>query len=250
MLRVSRRLPSKPGRQMPIAPSARKLVLAVAVCLSSLPAFGAVTPDDIRQAAQDVLSSARFQTELPADAEPTPTTQIDQERRWRLDLPEGLSGIARLLMWVLVAAGGVLLAIFLINEIGTYRLRTRDGRRTNDVSSADGQAAESRGGNGASLAEADRLAAEGRYSEAVHMLLLDCLAQLRRLRFESTIVPSLTSREVLGRLTLSERAAGALSAIVSAVELSHFGGRVPGESDYLACRQNYLSVADENAGAA
>ncbi len=210
------------------------------------PALAAPSDEEIREAVETVLADSRFQSELPNEAEPAEIIE-QPESGWRFDLPDGVFGLARLLMWVLVGAGGVLLAVFIINEVTSLRLRLR-GR----APQADGSAAAVPGRNGdpgssTSLDEADRLAGEGRYGEALHMLLLDCIAQLRRMRFDSLIAPSLTSREVASRLSLPEQASGALSAIVSAVELSHFGGRDADATDYQQCRDRYLQIATATA---
>lgn len=232
----------------------RSLWLKIAACgvvlavLAGPAAFAAPQNDEIREAARTVLSDRRFQTELPGDAQPTGPASESRDD-WRLDLPEGLFGVARLLMWVLVAVGGVLAAIFVINEITSFRLRSRGSARDDFAQPADAGAAAGQTGPGTSLDAADRLAGDGRFAEALHMLLLDCIAQLRRLRFESLIVPSLTSREVVGRLDLPESSTKALTAIVSAVEVSHFGGREPDESDYRSCRESYLQIARDSVGA-
>lgn len=208
------------------------------------------TAEEIRAAVETVLSDGRYQTELPNGARPE-EPEIAESPPWRFEMPDGLSGLARLLMWILVGAGAVLAAIFVITEISSFRRRPRGGASRAEHGPAPGDAA---GGGpkaaGTSLDEADRLAREGRHADALHMLLLDCIAQLRRLRFEGLIAPSLTSREVASRLSLPEQSANALSTIVSAVELTHFGGRVPDESDYLRCRQSYLQVARDHAEAA
>ena len=144
-------------------------------------------------------------------------------------------------MWLLVGAGALLLVIFVINEVSSFALRRRGQSAQPDEPSTPAGTAAAGNRSSLSLDEADRLAREGRYAEALHMLLLDCFAQLRRLRFDAVIAPSLTSRELTRRLTLPEPSARALAAIVSAVELSHFGGRLPGEDEYRRCRQGLPS---------
>lgn len=208
------------------------------------PALAAPSDEEIREAVETVLADGRFQSELPNEAEPAEI--IDQsEPRWRFDLPDGVFGLARLLMWVLVGALGVLLAVFIINELTSLRLRGRAPQTDGSATAVPGRNGDP--GSSTSLDEADRLAREGRYAEALHMLLLDCIAHLRRLRFDSLIAPSLTSREVASRLSLPEQASGALSAIVSAVELSHFGGRDADAADYQRCREGYLQIATAGA---
>ena len=244
--RPSRRIPP-PGLSPALLLLACGLFLFLVAGLH--PALAAPTDDEITEAVAVVLSDGRFQTELPNDARPAEAVSAPGSR-WRFDLPDGLTGLARLLMWVLVAAGGVLLAIFVINEISSFRLRPRGSAQRPDAGAATAGLEGGEAVHRTSLEAADQLARDGRYAEALHMLLLDCIAQLRRLRFDSLIAPSLTSREVASRLSLPEQSAEALSAIVSAVELSHFGGRVPGEGDYASCRESYFRVAGDSVGAA
>ncbi len=223
------------------------LLLAVVAC--PLSAFAASTDEEIRDAVESVLADNRFQTELPNDAKSI-EAEVDTGPRWRFELPDGLSGLAKLLMWMLIAAGSVLVVIFVVNELASLRRRSRDGAQWAEdaIAKAERHAAEP--GSRTSLEAADRLARNGQYAEALHMLLLDCIAQLRRLRFESLIAPSMTSRELASRLSLPEPSARALSSMVSAVELSHFGGRQPEEQDYANCRESYLRVASESGGGA
>ena len=86
------------------------------------------------------------------------------------------------------------------------------------------------------LGSAEELAAAGRYAEAIHLLLLETLSALSR---AFRLAPSLTSREIAGRVLLSARAREALLALVEAVEISRFGGSPAGEPDYRACRERF-----------
>jgi hypothetical protein len=84
----------------------------------------------------------------------------------------------------------------------------------------------------AALGPAEALAADGRFAEAVHRLLIDALAFLAA-RASHSIPRSWTSREILGALRLTPTAREALRALVDAVEISRFGGRPVGEADWL-----------------
>lgn len=57
------------------------------------------------------------------------------------------------------------------------------------------------------------------------------------------MAPSLTSREILTRLSLAEGVKSALGRIVAVVERIHFGGREASEADYRNCRVDYRSLA-------
>jgi hypothetical protein len=99
------------------------------------------------------------------------------------------------------------------------------------------------------VGDADELARAGRYTEAIHTLLLRTLIEL--VRATRTRVPaSLTSREIMARVPLVPAARTALYALVSAVELSYFGDEVPGAADYERCRGEFQRFAEAYRGAA
>jgi hypothetical protein len=87
-------------------------------------------------------------------------------------------------------------------------------------------------------AEAEDLAGEGRFVEAMHVLLLRSLDEMRR-RLALEFKESLTSREILAHAPLCARGRGALSAIIQAVERSYFGGSAGRYEDYVACRSHF-----------
>lgn len=89
--------------------------------------------------------------------------------------------------------------------------------------------------------EADDLASRGQYREAMHVLLLKSLAEIR-LRLGTSFAVSLTSREILRKVSLPQDGTGALGAIVQSVEQTYFGGRPAGHEDYLGCRQEFETL--------
>src|SRR6266446_1397805 len=90
------------------------------------------------------------------------------------------------------------------------------------------------------LEDAESLARQGRFGEAIHAVLLRWLADLARSGAIPARAPSLTSRELLRReTTLVAEARGALGSLVVAVERVHFGGRPAGLQEYEACAAQY-----------
>ncbi len=79
--------------------------------------------------------------------------------------------------------------------------------------------------------EAIRLAAEGRYAEAVHALLLAAIRHFAE-RSRVAIQPSRTSRELVRLLPLGAEAREAFADLVRTVELSLFGGAPVGQEEY------------------
>lgn len=92
------------------------------------------------------------------------------------------------------------------------------------------------------LSDADALAAQGRYDEAVHLLLLRSIGDIDG-RLPNTVRPALTARDIAGLSRLPEAARPAFSRIARAVETSLFGGRSVDEATFLDCRQAYEAFA-------
>jgi len=193
-----------------------------------------VTPEGVRQATERVYSSGDYQTELPQEEPP----QV-----WEpLHVPDIVKDILWILLWTLLIVGGLLLLFYLVTALPSLqeRLKRRaaeqDPLRVRPIATdADRERFD------LALGEADRLARQGAFGEALHLLLLYCLNELRR-RFGLGLPPALTSREILGLSVLPEIRRTGLAVIVSAVEVSHFGGRPVDEATYLSCRERCEDV--------
>jgi hypothetical protein len=92
------------------------------------------------------------------------------------------------------------------------------------------------------LGAADELAARGRFVEAMHVLLLQALAEIRR-RLDEQFADSLTSREILRSKALSDELRRPLRDVVNRVEWSYFGEHPAARDDYLACRMSFNALA-------
>lgn len=92
------------------------------------------------------------------------------------------------------------------------------------------------------LAEADRLAAEGSFAEAAHILLIRSVEDIRERR-PHLVAPSFTSRDIAGSNGLPEAARAAFRPIVAQVERSLFGGRPLDAEAFAACRRSYENFA-------
>ncbi|MES1158657.1 MAG: hypothetical protein ABUL42_02065 [Terricaulis silvestris] len=92
------------------------------------------------------------------------------------------------------------------------------------------------------LEEADRLAREGRYSEAVRVLLHRSIDDMER-NFPISISTAMTSREIASIERLSAQARDVFSRIALAVEISLFGGRDLNAQQYQDCRSLYEGFA-------
>jgi hypothetical protein len=85
---------------------------------------------------------------------------------------------------------------------------------------------------------ADRLAAQGRITEAMHALLLGTIGELKRQK-GLTVPESHTSREIVQFLGLGPLAGQCLGDIVATVEPTWFGGLAPDLGQYQALRRKF-----------
>lgn len=92
------------------------------------------------------------------------------------------------------------------------------------------------------LADADRLAAEGRYDEATHLLLLRSVNQIATAR-PDWVPPSSTARELARLPALPDAARHAFLTISERVERSLFALRALERSDWEAARAAYAEFA-------
>jgi len=92
------------------------------------------------------------------------------------------------------------------------------------------------------LEDADRLAAEGRYDEAVHLLLQRSVGHIAEAR-PDWLRPASTAREITAIPALSDRARKAFGEIATRVERSLFALRALGAEDWRAARAAYADFA-------
>lgn len=99
------------------------------------------------------------------------------------------------------------------------------------------------------LEDADRLAEQGRYDEATHLLLQRSVGQIREAR-PGTLEPSSTAREIATLAVLPHRARAAFAVIADRVERSLFALRRLEAADWQAARAAYaeFALADLRAG--
>lgn len=88
------------------------------------------------------------------------------------------------------------------------------------------------------LADADALAAQGRYSEAAHLLLHRSIAEIDQRR-PATVRKALTSRDIAALPAIPPSPAAAFRGIVAAVERSLFGAHPLDAGDWQGCRAAY-----------
>ena len=92
------------------------------------------------------------------------------------------------------------------------------------------------------LQEADALAAQGRFAEAAHHLLMRSVDDLASRR-PHLVRPALTSRDLSRAEAIPAMARQLFAQIAAVVERSLFGGRAVEADDWAACRTAYADFA-------
>jgi hypothetical protein len=180
----------------------------------------------------------------PVTPKPPPETPdwMKDFSDWLRDLIEPLGRALGMswptLQYVLIVLG-VLLALvvlwyLLAPLVERWRLRRKAGPEEEWAPDRDVAAA--------LLADADRLAREGRYEEAVHLLLQRSVADIAEAR-PDWLLPASTAREIAGAPSLPQRAREAFAVIAERVERSLFALRRLDEADWTAARAAYARFA-------
>lgn len=198
--------------------------------------------------------NTRIQTERP-DFQPEPREPPDRSRNGFLE------AIGKFFAWlfgnfgwlfrfILIAAVAAVVGYAFWYMFGGLTLPGRRRKQTQverDISAQSSQRPGNREAK-ALLAQADALAAEGRFAEAVHLLLFRSIEVLRDRRSDG-VSPSLTAREIQSLSDLSDRTRRALSPIIGLVERSFFGGRPVDRSGWQTARASYEDFAFGEAAA-
>lgn len=142
------------------------------------------------------------------------------------------------LQWVLLALLVIFVLYLLVRTFGPLANRARRGRNAE----SEPEWAPDREDSLALLEDADRLAAEGRFDEATHLLLIRSVGQIAKAR-PDWVEPSSTARELAALPALSDKARGAFATIAERVERSLFALTALDRSDWEAARSAYANFA-------
>jgi len=207
------------------------VALLVAWALLAPPVLAATTEpttaEEVRRRVERVLDVPGYQTTMPRAEKPAAPVSPP-------GIPAALLEVLGLVVLGVAAAGGVALLVFL-----SWDLMRRRGQRS--VAAADGMAAvpwPPPPASGDVLPDAEALARDGRFGEAVHALLLHAFAGLAKRR-GAPLPAALTSREAVRASDLDAGSHGALAELVAAVERFVFAGRPLAAADWLRCRAAY-----------
>lgn len=157
---------------------------------------------------------------------------------WMPDAP-----YARIILWTMIAllVGGIGWIVYERIRHGVWRIpkwrRTAQAEETADniwpVAEAPARAW---------LREADALAEQGQFAEAVHHLLIRSIEDIGRRR-PQLVKPALTARDIAAAKAIPPGPRDLFAGIASVVERSLFGGRPVDGDDWGRCRAAYADFA-------
>jgi hypothetical protein len=213
--------------------STERVLAALLLALSLLGGAPVGAQPDPRTEARKVLSDPAYQRELPArpedrpDRSPFNRVEVPGDGGGKVVLPTLSAGMAlgQVIFIVLLVVVIVLLAGWIVQNLARRRREEPADAGPGLMGEAEAIQAEPQ------FEDAARLAAEGRYAEAVHALLLAAIRHFAQ-RARVTIEPSRTSRELVRTLPLGPDVREAFAELVRTVELSLFGGAPVAAEDY------------------
>ena len=208
----------------------------------SEPAIAAGAPERARA----ILADPRYQTQLPQHEDPKDLAEGEGQPQFPSSarLPDVAvpvigagAALARIVFIVVVVAVAVLILAWVMQTVFQRMARGRQ--------SPEGEA-EVKGEDAGPQRELDvedatRLAAEGRYGEAIHALLLAAIQHFA-VRARLTIQPSRTSRELARLLPLSGESRPKFNELVMAVERTLFGGEPAGAEDFQRSLERFRAL--------
>jgi len=196
---------------------------------------------------QRYLAEDDLQLERPVDTpeeaeEYTPSNWRLPE--WFTSFFSALGPIMQVVFYVVIGMIALAILYFIFGALRQVNLK--DFRKKKAAKSEDDVLAPSLKPDAAAaqglLEEADALAREGKFAEAVHLLLFRSIEDIQ-LRRKKRLSTALTAREIGELDDLPAKPRNALSPIIALVERSFFGGRDVDESGWQTARSAYENFA-------
>lgn len=211
----------------------------VLVSRSSVAGDRSADAADFTRAHAALVDDRTLQFEVQAAAPPPPPPDwLEAVARFL----GALEPVFKVIFWLGLAA--VVGAILWLIARETLRIRIPDRHRPTPPVESGWRPAPAQAM--ALLSDADALAEQGRYDEAVHLILLRSIGDIDG-RLPNTVRPALTARDIGGLSRLPEAARPAFRRIARVVEASLFGGRPVDQPAFLDCRQAYEAFAFPDA---
>jgi hypothetical protein len=141
--------------------------------------------------------------------------------------------------WAIIIVGGLII-VYLILATVARRGWPRWSRKIQPATSPEWRPAPQAARD--LLREADRLAALGKFAQAVHLLLLRSIEHIGE-QIPNLVKPAMTSREIGALRQLPAAARNAFVAMARIVERALFAGLALSASDFRECRETYERFA-------
>ena len=198
-------------------------------------AAAAPAGDRIAQAHERLLAEPGLQFDFPVIAPPEPPGWL-----LALFLALGFLGpVLEVVFWAGIALlVGAILFFFLREAIRARWPQRKKAEGARHIVQWQPKPSRAR----ALLADADRLAAEGRHAEAVHLLLFRSIDDIEEWH-PHVLKPDLTSRDIGTLEVLPPEARRIFGGIAEAVERSFFGGAEVDAGVFDECRRAYAGFA-------
>ena len=202
-----------------------------------------LNPELVEPSYTQTMAGGTIQTEFPPPPPPPNTPEwMKAIGRALRDFFEWSAPAGKPLLWI----GAILLVLLLlylfvpafatwVDDIRYRRKRKGLEEEADQIGHAEAGAAR------ALLAEADALAAAGRFAEAIHLLLYRSVEDIEGRR-PGLVKPAMTSRDLAVAHDLPAVAREAFSRIARAVEISLFGGRAIDAAAWDQCRSAYAEM--------
>lgn len=193
------------------------------------------TAQSVARAHEALRARSDIQFEMAAAKPP----EIPPWMRWLGRQLQHLAPYASYIFWGAVAIGlAILLYLIFVSFWRNRPSRDAEAAAEQDVAAWRPSEQVAR----ALLADAEALAAQGRYEEATHLLLRRSLEDIQRHR-PRDLRPALTSREIAGSEWMPGIVRRAFAAMAAPVERSLFGGRKLALADWEEARAAYGEFA-------
>jgi hypothetical protein len=202
-----------------------------------------VDPELVDPGYSQTIAGGEIQTAFPPPPPPPPPTP-----EWLKALFDAIGNFfqwsapaAKPLLWIAVAVVILFLLYHFVPAFARWVDNLPFRRKRAQDDEADSVGLVEAGAARALLAEADALAAEGRFAEAVHLLLYRSVEDIEGRR-PGLVKPAMTSRDLAEARDLPTAARDAFSRIARAVEISLFGGRSIDAGAWQTCRSAYAEL--------
>jgi len=202
---------------------------------------GTAAPDSaaLRAVHEHLLHDRTLQFDFTAASAPRPIHEPEWMKALGRFLAEALETalpVLKVVFWVGIGAAVLLVAWLILREVLGVRIGWARRAKAARQSPADWRPDTRRAR--ALLENADRLAAQGRFDQAVRLILHRGIEDIgdRRPRL---MRPALTAREIAELDAVPAGARGAFGRLAAIVEFSAFAGHPIGQPAFAQCREAY-----------